>query len=95
MKVKTKVTKWIQDYWDNAWCFDVIYYGRNVALFDKLYDGKNFTKQELREMTHNNAWIISRNTSMMWDKPKKALLDGWKRDGRIVMGTYTPKFRRR
>jgi len=78
------------DPWIEVNYIDNVYYGRNVCFsdWDKFENRKKlkvYSRQEWVDMVSNTAWYNGLNPVVMWDKPKKELLENWKKDGRVVM----------
>lgn len=97
MKPHTKRVRHHIDSWTKQPYTDHIYYGRDITFHDykPVPRGSPFTPDEWMDMIANTAWYSGLNPIFFWDKPKKALLDNWKINGRLVMGTLETRDRRR
>ncbi len=90
MKPKKKRSSHKVEPWDNSEYTDYICYGRNIAFLKRKRHNSspihpNITQQEWEDMLVNSAWYNGLNPMVIWDKPKKELLDNWKSEGRFVM----------
>jgi len=97
MKPKSKRVSHCFDPWADREYSDHIYYGRDATFndYNPRPSGSRFSQQEWIDMIANTAWYNGMNPMIMWDKPKKELLDNWKIVGRLMMGTLTDRSKRR
>lgn len=98
LKPKRKRVSHCFDPWTSKEYSDHICYGRDVTFNDyrpRPVGSVRFSRQEWIDMIANTAWYNEMNPLVLWDKPKKELLDNWKLSGRLMMGNLSKEMKRR